>query len=304
MKGLVAIFAIICTFYAQAEQLVDLDYFPKNKDITHRSEKQPVVMVDAAHNNYHTMSGRYKPFSDVLKSDGYIVKSNNEKFHKERLDGVNILVVANALSKKNIDNWDLPNYPAFTREEIEIIYHWVKSGGALFLIADHMPWPEAAANLASIFGFQFQNGYVEVIGKREQYFEAGDGSLVNHSILSGIKDSHKLNKVRGFMGQGFLSPPDAKPIMVFRKPSIAYMPSKSFQFDEYTPEIPATNWHQLATLEFGKGRVVVSGEAGMFTAQVDSDADGKWNMGLNAEGAEQNERLLLNIMLWLSGEIN
>ncbi|WP_444957947.1 hypothetical protein [Microbulbifer sp. ZKSA002] len=247
MRQLIAFFVLFYSLYIQAEQLVDLDYLPKNKEITHTLEKRPVVLVDAAHHNFHTISGRYHPFADVLKSDGYIVRSNDKKIDKANLKDIDIVVIANALSEENIENWNLPNHSAFTRKEIEALFHWVKGGGSLFLIADHMPWPKATADLAEIFGFHFQNGYVEVIGQQEQYFETSDGSLADHSILKGVKDSHKLNKVRGFMGQGFLSPPNAKPVMIFSKPSIAYMPRNSIQFNENTPEISATNWHQLST---------------------------------------------------------
>lgn len=299
------VFAVVTCFLfsAKAEQRVDSDYQPKNKEVTFSLKNRPVVLVDSAHHNFHTISNRYKPFANVLESDGYLVKANKDKFDEAKLADVNILVIANALSDKNIKNWDLPNYSAFTRKEVETIYHWVNKGGSLFLIADHMPWPKAAADLAEIFGFHFQNGYVEVLGHTEQYFELSDNSLAEHSILKGLIPEHEVVKVRGFMGQGFLSPPSAQPVMVFRKPSIAYMPSQSFEFKDTTPTISATNWHQLATLNVGKGRIVVAGEAGMFTAQIDSDKDGTWHMGLNAKGAEQNERLLLNIMLWLSGKL-
>jgi len=44
--------------------------------------------------------------------------------------------------------------------------------------------------------------------------------------------------------------------------------------------------------------VAVFGEAAMFTVQYVKDHDA-W-FGLKAEGAEQNEQFLLNVMHWLS----
>jgi hypothetical protein len=38
-------------------------------------------------------------------------------------------------------------------EEMKLIKKWVKKGGSLFLIADHMPMAGAASELASVFGF-------------------------------------------------------------------------------------------------------------------------------------------------------
>jgi len=79
------------------------------------------------------------------------------------------------------------------------------------------------------------------------------------------------------------------------------MPSKHWDLTEKTPTLSINKWHQGATLEFHKGRVVVFGEAAMFTAQYRAK-DKKWS-GLKAKGAEQNEQFLLNIMHWLSRKI-
>ncbi|HEX7929434.1 MAG TPA: hypothetical protein VF470_00800, partial [Sphingomicrobium sp.] len=35
----------------------------------------PLVAIDAAHNNYHTLKGRYAPFGAVLENDGYRLAS-------------------------------------------------------------------------------------------------------------------------------------------------------------------------------------------------------------------------------------
>jgi hypothetical protein len=59
---------------------------------------------------------------------------------------------------------------------------------------------------------------------------------------------------------------------------------------------------QGAVLIHGKGRVAVFGEAGMFSAQELTSRDGELiRFGMNAPGAEQNARLVLNVMHWLTG---
>ena len=35
----------------------------------------PRVVMDEGHRNFHTASGRYKPFAELLRSDGYTVSS-------------------------------------------------------------------------------------------------------------------------------------------------------------------------------------------------------------------------------------
>lgn len=301
MKNILFLIACLIGGTLHAKQEVDLSFIPKNKTKTFLQNQ--VVLIDEAHNNFHTLEGRYLPFAKVLKSDGYTIKKNIHKFSLKSLKGADVLVIANALNDKNVDNENPPNYPAFTQEEVEAVYHWVKNGGSLLLIADHLPWPKASDSLASIFGFQFSNGYVEVIGSSEQYFEVSDGSLVMHEVLKGLDNTQSITKVRGFMGQGFLIPPRAKPLLVFTKEAIAYLPSKAWEFKDDTPIISATGWYQGATLDFHKGRVAVFGEAGMFTAQIGSDDEEQWKMGMNAKGAEQNEQFVLNTMHWLSKKI-
>jgi hypothetical protein len=50
-------------------------------------------------------------------------------------------------------------------------------------------------------------------------------------------------------------------------------------------------------MNYGKGRVVVFGEAAMFTAQL----QGKSKVGMNEKSASQNFQFLLNVMHWLDG---
>lgn len=301
MVKLISGFVVFISLSLNAQQLGDTSFKPKNSTRTFLLVESPLVLLDEAHNNFHTMDGRYRPFVDILKSDGYLVKKNKELFTKENLADVDILIVSNALSAKNVKNWSLPNYSAFTRDEIEAVYLWVKRGGSLFLIADHMPFPKAAEDMAAIFGFQFNNGYAKDLNNKAQLFEKNKGTLVDHPILKGTGLKEEIKSVKAFTGQAFLSPPNAKPLLVFGESAISRMPSKSWRFPDDTPEIAVNGWNQGATLEFDKGRVVIFGEAAMFTAQISGKS--KRKMGVIAKGAEQNEQFLLNIMLWLSRKI-
>jgi hypothetical protein len=70
--------------------------------------------------------------------------------------------------------------------------------------------------------------------------------------------------------------------------------------DEPAPDhrqVSAAGRAQGAALSFGKGRVVVLGEAAMLTAQV---APRVFRFGMNLPGID-NRQLALNIMHWLSG---
>lgn len=300
IKFILVLFSTL-TLCANAHQQRDNDFAPKNQKKSYNNKNAPIVLIDEAHHNFHTMDGRYDPFAKILQSDGYTVKKNTEVFSFESLSKADVLVISNALNKKNTSNWDLPNYSAFSRNEIEVVFRWVKNGGSLFLIADHMPFPKASEDLAAIFGFQFNNGYVEDLSNRAQIFSIDKGNLIPHEILKGTENNNVITTVKAFTGQAFLSPPKAKPLLKFGEQAVSIMPSRSWKFPDGTPEISVDGWYQGATLEFGKGRIVVFGEAAMFTAQLAGKE--KFKMGVIAEGAEQNERFLLNIMLWLAKEI-
>src|SRR6185369_12894903 len=124
--------------------------------------KGPRVAIDEAHFNFHTLSGRYQPFAELLRRDGYPVEASAAPFAEASLRGIRILVIANALGERNKDeeNWSLPRQSAFTATEIAAVVQWVKRGGGLLLIVDHMPFPGAAAQLARGFGLQFSDGFV------------------------------------------------------------------------------------------------------------------------------------------------
>jgi hypothetical protein len=301
--------AAICTLanlapiQASAQQETDQTFIPKNTHVSFNKENAPAVFIDEAHYNFHTKEGRYSAFSKVLESDGYIVKPNTVKFSSESLAGVDVLVIANALNKKNEDDWNLPNYSAFKRNEIETVHAWVKGGGSLFLIADHHPFPKASEDLAAIFGFHFNNGYVQnpsiKLAGASDIFSTSEKTLKDHPILRGRSSSETVDRVRTFTGQAFISPKMARPLIVLPDEYISYMPAEEWDLSETTPTIPVEGWHQGATLEFGKGRIVVFAEAAMFTAQRHGET---W-FGMSANDAPQNEQFLLNIMHWLSGDL-
>jgi len=300
-------FIVILSMSIDAQEVDNSDFTPTNTNQTFSREESPAVLIDEAHNNFHTMGESFQPFAKILKSDGYSVNKNIHPFSKDTLKNVDVLVIANALSEKNheeegSDNtWDLPNYSAFERSEIEAISHWVKNGGSLLLIADHMPFPKASADLAAIFGFHLNNGYAWGPNRGVTTFLSSNNTLTEHAIVHGSNKKEMVDTVVSFTGHAFLSPPNAKSLLVFGENTISFMPNKSWKKNSETPEISIAGWSQGATLEFHKGRVAVFGEASMFTAQFDEKSNTL--DGLRTKGAEQNEQFLLNVMHWLSGKL-
>jgi len=134
---------------------VDKSFSYVIKNPAYPKGKGPIVLIDEAHNNFHTAEGTYLPFADLLRQDGYVVKRAKDKISVELLKSEIIYVIADAQPPFNIGD-----PPIFAKEEIQILNDWVKKGGALFVITDHMPDPGAIADLALSFGLEVSNGYV------------------------------------------------------------------------------------------------------------------------------------------------
>jgi len=300
MKYVILIIVLIMPGWLFSQQIADTSFSPEIKNPAYSFGKGPVVFIDRGHNNFHTRDGRFKPFANLLEKDGYIVQDYNGMFEEPKLKEGGILVISNALNVINTENWYLPTPSAFTKAEIQSIVNWVQKGGSLFLIADHMPMAGAGADLASEFGFLFSNGFVlSKEGSGTAFFNTELGSLKESIITKGRDPSEKVTQIVTFTGQGFQIPADAVPILVFDDDYLNFLPDTAWVFNDKTTKNSVTGWSQGAFKKFGEGRVVVFGEAAMFTAQLAGPQ--KTMVGMNSEIAEENYRLLLNIIHWLDG---
>jgi hypothetical protein len=288
---------------ARAQQIADTEFKPPIARPAYTQGRGPVVMIDEAHNNFHTAYGRYLAFADLLRRDGYAVIPNTAPFSKESLRRGKILVVANAIATPNVNNWSLPTPSAFTDAEIEAVREWVHDGGALFLIVDHMPMPGAAGRLGAAFGARWSNGFaVDEKNQGPFVFKRADGSLKEHKITKGRRDGEEIESVATFTGSAFqLEGGRAEPLLVLAAPVVSLEPQTAWQFTPETKRVPVGGWCQGAVLRHGKGRVALFGEAAMFTAQ--RAGPNRAPMGMNAPVAARNPQFLLNILHWLSGKL-
>jgi hypothetical protein len=261
----------------------------------------PLVLIDEAHGNFHTSSGRFLPFANLLRRDGYAVRGQGSRFTRAALDSARVLVIANALARENQDEWALPTPSAFDSAEIATVRDWVRDGGALLLIADHMPFPGAAMDLAAAFGVQFVNGFA--LGPSEEdgrfHFQRAGGSLAAHPVIRGRTAAERVDSVVSFTGQGFRVTGAAVPLMTLAEGTSILLPQVAWQFSKLTPRIAGAGLLQGAALTFGRGRSAFFGEAAMFTAQLGGPQ--RVPMGMNDPTAPQNAQFALNVVHWLSG---
>jgi hypothetical protein len=298
----------------------------------------PKVLFDEAHNNFHTTSGRYKPFADLITNDGYQITPNKQKFSAETLKGYDILVISNALGAPRMNAPEASN-PAFTDQECDTVRDWVRGGGALLLIADHAPMGAANQILAQRFGVDMRSSYTNDSANHDKetgsnsflVYTRDNGLLIEHAITKGREVSERINNVMTFTGQSLKGPAGSVAFLKLAdtatdvpSPSQAdiqtaiekarqggqtqvppasgmNLPPGATAVQVQVPEhagISAAGRAQGIVFPFGKGRVVVLGEAAMLSAQM--TGPGGMKFGMNRPGID-NRQLALNIVHWLSG---
>lgn len=281
-----------------AQQIADTSFHISIQTPAFPKGEGPLVVVDAAHYNFHTIAGRYTAFAQVLAADGYRLTSSTSEFERGLLDTIDVLVISNARADEG--EWVLPARSAFTTEEIETVRMWVQDGGALFLIADHMPFAGAAADLAAAFGFNLVNGFAMRKDDAPEFFTRKDGSLHVSPITNGNSASPPIDSVLIFTGSALIAPKEAVPIMELGSGYEILLPSRAWQFNDSTARMDGMHMLSAAMLQYGKGRLVISCEAAMFAAQLAGAQ--RMPVGMNDPRAADNVQLLLNILHWLDGE--
>jgi hypothetical protein len=302
LTSILAVFVVITGLTVYRAQRADYGWNPTVVSPEFTSV-HPRVVIDQAHNNASTAgwASRYWPFARLLRNDGYNVVRGTKTFSQGSLDSADVLVIANASGapKPQFLGINIPvssdkkrGDPAFTANEIRTVKDWVRSGGSLLLIADHAPFGAANADLAEAFGVKMNQGFTEVPNELSDplLFSIENHRLGMHPILSGDSPETAVRRVMTFTGQSLDGPDSAAILLRLPDSALEYVPESD---GNLTPR-PAGKAQGFA-LEFGRGRVVVLGEAAALTAQVDRGEP----FGMNTAGND-NRQFALNIMHWLS----
>jgi hypothetical protein len=264
------------------------------------TDKHPRVLFDEAHFNFHTAAGRYKPFVDLITNDGYRVTPNKEPLTAKSLAACDLLVIANALGAAKMND-PKASAAAFSEAECDAVRDWVRGGGSLLLIADHLPMGAAAERLGQRFGIHMSKGYTadkshhdKTGGPSWLVFSRENKLLGDHPIVRGREAAESLKRVTTFTGQSLKGP----------EGSVAFLKLADSAFDFSLPdrkEVSAAGRAQGIALRLGKGRVVALGEAAVLTSQlVQLPGQQPRRPGMAFPGSD-NRQLALNIVHWLSG---
>lgn len=300
MKFSLLLLILLMPISLSAQQQPDTTFSVDIDSPRYSNGEGPVICFDSAHNNFHTLEGGFAPTAYILRKDGYQTKDfPTPAENLSDLERCEVYLTVNPLHESNVGNWQLPNPPVYSDKEVGTLKKWVEAGGSLFLIADHMPFPGAASNLADAFGFEFSNGFAQLNkeGNTPDVFNFENGRLNESDITEGI------STVTSFTGSAFKYPSEATAVMLFKEGDRSLEPQIAWQFSDTTKTVDLAGYAQGVIMKYGEGRLAVFGEAAMFTAQKITNANGEFKFGVNnLNAAPQNIPFLLNIFHWLDEE--
>ena len=180
-----------------------------------------------------------------------------------------ILIIANALGAEGMGQPGAAN-PAFTDAECDAVRDWVQDGGTLLFITDHAPFGSAAESLAKRFGVDMSKGATSDPANSEGdatslVFTRKNNLLGDHPITQGRDDSERVNRVQTFTGSRSRARMGASPSSSW--PTRRVDNGRRWQADLGRRPCAGSG------VRFGKGRVVVLGEAAELSAQVIGDGE-------------------------------
>lgn len=305
-RGLALLALLALTPPASAQQRPDTTFDTRVARPAY-SRDGPRMLFDEAHREFHRVAGRYRPFADLARHDGYRVVANADTFSAAVLARGDLLVIANALGDDDMSS-SAASSPAFTRAECAAVARWVRAGGALLLIADHAPMGDAAKALAESLGVDMRAAYTADPGRHEGggpttlHYRPGKGLDERHPIVLGRDSTERVRHVVAFTGQSLIGPPGAASLLTLSGEAEDLL----IRLGESTRDVPAEKRRPAAgrsqglAFTLGRGRVVVLGEAAMLSAQLAGPAG--FPMGMNVPGSDDRQ-FALNVLRWLTGAL-
>jgi hypothetical protein len=173
-----------------ARQMPDRSFRPMIEDRAYATGSGPVVCFDEGHDNVHTLAESFWPFADLIRRDGYVLRSVT--VNREALTACRIVVIASPRSRVAD--------AAETRT-------WVGTGGSLLVIVDRESL-QAASELAAAFGVSMDTP------ASPGRFRSTDHTLKSHAIARGRHAKESAASVTTFTGVALRVSANAEPLLV------------------------------------------------------------------------------------------
>jgi len=300
-RKIIPLLTLILSISSYGQQVVDSSFIGNIGEPAYEREKGPKILIDEVHNNGTRLKSSFAVLSKVLIKDGYNLQPQNQNKFEHEILNLKVLVIIDPLATQNIDKWELPTPSAFDKREIKAINKFVKKGGSLLLVVDHMPFSGASQKLAQSFGVDFINGFaIDTVQWDLTKFNRNNNSLKQHAIINGRNYSEKIFEIGSYFGQCFTySNSNLVPLLEFTdKNIVCYEPKKAWRFDSKTKIRSALGLYQGIAGEYGKGRIVILGDSSFVGAYL--IGQNSRPIGMNSIEVKDNFQFILNIFHWLS----
>ena len=262
------------------------------------------LLIDGGHYNLHEINGTYATLAGTLRKSGFEVSGFEGKFDEKSLANIDMLIITNphpdridSINQRIRRSNEPPRWAAaatlsaYTEMEASVIENWVKKGGSLLLILDHAPFGQVGRMLTAAFGIEnrFASTYdslsrdpaVDTLTAKTILFTRSKGLIGKHPIMNGV------DSVTTYTGESLIGPSGSEVLLL--------LPSTATDLD-WIPETKqyrnrsAAGRSQAVAFDYGKGRVVMLGEAAITRPSGFSVANrGNW-------------KFVLNILRWLARE--
>ena len=287
------------------DAIVDLDFkhqFEPVKQI-HNTK----VLIDKFHQTiYKTEDDSHGAHAmlDIMRQDGFKTEFTDKTINVSRATS-DVLIIHGLPNDKivldeNTVFWKSP----IKESELDSIVHWVANGGGLFLTLSHFPGGSGAKPLLEAFDVKFRDGYA--YSSEFPSFVSKDGRCSNFFGMSErnglLAKKHpiyakglKIAKVDFHCGAAvFRHPEDV--VIAYPKGTGNY--NKQDTFHEVSDYYAA-----MIAFEYGKGKVVVATDQGMFRNFIFTfDEKEKVYVTITSPDND-NANLFVNMMRWLSPNI-
>jgi hypothetical protein len=270
------------------------------------------VLIDAYHNTIYHHSRERAPATeamvDILRKEmGSIQFIEDELSNNLFADYPEGLLIIKGLPNKRIAIDDELFYwkSPLSQSEVDAVVNWVAEGGKLMLFLSHFPNGSGGKPLLEAFSVKFRDGYIyhgNYRGESENsmcswFSMSKENGMINggHPAVKGT--DLNVDTVRLLCGAA-----------IFRNPEdviLAY-PDKSANMmlrtdgSEFSSAEQSGQYAAMIGFGFGKGKVMVSGDQGLFRNNVliDKETGQKTYITINDPKVD-NPALLVNILRWL-----
>lgn len=307
-----AIFLLLFThtLSAQLMQTIDSNYVLKINPSIAPAHKR--VLIDKFHKTIFTRPGpehACQVMFNLAKQDGFQIAYTDKKLDGQQLDSSDILIIAGLLNDRIVVNQESGKETIFWKSplsdsEVDKITKWVANGGRLLLFLSHYPNGSGGKPLLEALGVRFRDGgvshpdYPGINGDPCAWFTMDStNGLINqkHPVLSN-RNRNNLNveSVRFLCATAiFRNPEDV--ILSFPKGSTHQAP---FDNEEDVLKENSDNYAGLLGFKYGRGKVIVSSDLGVFRNNVIRDKEKVYYNTITDPQAD-NAKLFVKCMRWL-----